>query len=166
MNGIRVIIANLIYSILAVTGVLLAFEADRFWPFRLPEQHELLAWLLMILGTSLILAAEYCFITVGHATGAPGNPPQQMVTTGIYRRVRNPIYIGEAMLLFGVAFLRNSPTMLLISVAFVPAIHTFVVCFEEPHTKRRFEAAYDRYKVNVPRWLPRLPRRGEDGNMV
>ena len=159
---IRIIVTNLIYCALAITIASLALEADRLWPFKLPRQLELVAWPLLILGTVLILVAEYSIITESHATGAFGNPPGKLVTTGIYSWVRNPIYIGAAMLLFGIAFFRNSPTMLIIAFIFLISIHAFVVLIEEPRIERRFGAAYRRYKESVPRWLPRLSRREED----
>jgi protein-S-isoprenylcysteine O-methyltransferase Ste14 len=159
---LRLVATNLLLSVLVIAVYSLAFMADRFWPLTLPGQLELLAWPLYILGILLILAAEYSFLSVSRATGAPGNPPQKLVTTGLYRWVRNPIYLGVASLLFGVAFFRSSPTMLLIAFAFLPAIHAFVVLVEEPRTERRLGADYARYKQNVPRWLPRPPRREKD----
>jgi protein-S-isoprenylcysteine O-methyltransferase Ste14 len=162
MHAIRVLAINLILSALAVTAAPLALKADRFWPFAIPEQLELLEWPLLILGTLLILAAEYSLITVGHATGAPGNPSRQLVTTGLYRWVRNPLYLGVALLLFSVAFFNSSPTTLLIAFTFLPAIHAVVVLVEEPRTERRFGPEYVSYKQNVPRWLPRPPKRGNN----
>lgn len=157
MYTIRVLATNLLLSLLAIVVCALAFMADRFWPLTLPGQLELLAWPLLILGTLLILAAEYSLLSVSRATGAPGNPPSKLVATGLYRWVRNPIYLGAASLLFGVAVFRSSLTMLLIAFAFLPAIHAFVVRVEEPRTERRLGADYVSYKQNVPRWLPRPP---------
>jgi len=162
MHVIRVLATNLILGALVVTAAALALAADHFWAFSLPKQFGLLAWPLLILGTFLILAAEYSFITVAHATGAPTDPPRQLVATGLYRWVRNPIYLGAALLLFGVAFVNRSPTTLLIALTFLPAIHAIVVLVEEPRTERRFGAEYATYKENVPRWLPQLPQREEN----
>jgi hypothetical protein len=103
MHVVRVLVTNLILGALVVAAAALALAADHFWPFALPKQLDLLAWPLLILGTFLILAAEYSFITVAHATGAPTNAPRQLVATGLYR-----------------------------------------------------------YKQNVPRWLPRPPKRGDN----
>src|SRR6266550_3691255 len=69
------------------------------------------------------------FALVGRGTPAPFDPPQQLVATGLYRRVRNPMYLSALSLLVGEAALR-----------------------------RKFGESYDRYRTTVPRWLARRPR--------
>jgi protein-S-isoprenylcysteine O-methyltransferase Ste14 len=159
MHLLRVLAANLILSAFVVAVGVLALRADRSWPFALPKQLGLLAWPLLILGILLILAAEYSFLSVGRATGAPGDPPRKLVATGLYRWVRNPIYLGGASVLFSLAFFHSSPTLFLIALAFLPAIHAIVVRVEEPRTEARLGADYRAYKQTVPRWLPRPPKR-------
>jgi protein-S-isoprenylcysteine O-methyltransferase Ste14 len=159
MRLLRLLTTNVLLSVLAVAVGALALMADRFWPFTLPRPLEPLAWPLVILGAFLILAAEFSFLFVGRATGAPGNPPRKLVATGLYRWARNPIYLGDAALLFGVACFYGSPNLFLIALAFLPAMHVMVVLVEEPRTERRLGAGYVSYKQNVSRWLPRPPKR-------
>ncbi len=159
MHIVRVLATNLTLAALVIAAAALALAADRFWPFALPAQLALLGWPLLLLGALPLLAAEYCLLAFGHATGAPADAPRRLVTQGIYAWVRNPIYLGAAMLLFGVAFLNSSPTLLLIAVAFLALIDTYVVRVEEPRLERRFGAGYLRYKQDAPRWLPRRPQR-------
>jgi len=140
MHLLRVLAINLILSVLVMAAAALALMADQFWPFALPRQLVALAWPLLVLGAVLILAAKYSLVTVGHATGAPANPPRWLVATGVYRLVRNPIYLGAGLRLFGMAFFGGSPTLLLVACVFLPAIHAIVVLSEEPRTERRFGA--------------------------
>jgi protein-S-isoprenylcysteine O-methyltransferase Ste14 len=164
MHVLRVLAINLLLSALVIAAAALVYRADRLLPFALPEQLQFLELPCLIVGTLLILAAEYSFIKEGRATGAPGNPPVHLVTTGVYRWVRNPIYLGVVLLLFGIAFFHGSPGMLVVALLFLPVIHMVVVRVEEPRTERRFGAAYTRYKQNVPRWLPRSPKRDNNGD--
>ena len=123
----------------------------------LPSELEWMGWLCLLAGVLLIVAAEWVFIAVGGGTGAPGNPPGRLVSQGIYRRVRNPIYIGAFLELLGVALDRSSATYLAISVIFLALIHLFVVYVEEPRTELRFGGSYRQYRATVPRWVPRRP---------
>jgi protein-S-isoprenylcysteine O-methyltransferase Ste14 len=162
LHMLRVLALNLLLSLLVIVVCLLAFMADRFWNLSLPGQLELLAWPLLLLGLLLILAAEYSLLSAGRGSGAPGNRPSKLVTSGLYGWVRNPVYLGTPILLFGVACFHRSPSLLLMALIFIPAIHVYVVRIEEPRTARRLGAEYARYKQNVPRWLPRPPRRKND----
>ncbi len=124
--------------------------------FTLPDGLEWLAWSLLVAGGGLIVAAESVFLPIGRATGGPWDPTQHLVARGIYRWMRNPIYVGAGLLLFSVALFRASPTYLALAILFIPAIHLFVVYVEEPVTERRFGASYREYKARVPRWVPHL----------
>ena len=98
------------------------------------------------------------FAVVGRGTPAPFDPPQQLVATGLYRRVRKPMYLGALLLLAGEAILLESPVLLRYAAAFFLVTHLFVVLYEEPALRRKFGESYDRYRATVPRWLPRSPR--------
>ncbi|PYO60291.1 MAG: isoprenylcysteine carboxyl methyltransferase [Gemmatimonadetes bacterium] len=98
------------------------------------------------------------FAVVGRGTPAPFDPPQQLVATGLYRWVRNPMYLSALLLLVGEAMLLEAPVLLGYAAAFFLVTHLFVVLYEEPALQRRFAGSYDRYRQAVPRWLPRRPR--------
>jgi protein-S-isoprenylcysteine O-methyltransferase Ste14 len=118
---------------------------------------EWLGWIFLTAGVLLILAAEWALLRVGGATGAPGDPPRRLVARGIYRWVRNPIYIGASAELLGLGLTRASVSYICIMAAFLLFIHWYVVTVEEPRTERRLGASYRRYKESVPRWVPRRP---------
>ncbi|MEA3440007.1 MAG: methyltransferase [Chloroflexota bacterium] len=111
MHIVRVVVTNLVLSTLVILAAALALRLDRFWSFSLPEGLVLIAWPLLVGGSLLIIASAYALITRGGAIGAPGDPTSQLVTTGPYRWMRNPIYAGAALLLFAVAFIARSSTL-------------------------------------------------------
>lgn len=110
----------------------------------------------LALGLALIGWAEATLLRIARATGGFGDPPAMLVAQGPYRCIRNPIYVGAFGLLLGLSLWRGSPTLLAAALAFLPAMHLFLVRVEEPATRKRLGAAYDDYRDRVPRWLPRL----------
>lgn len=115
-----------------------------------------LAFPLWLVGGVILLWSFWNFFRQGGGTPAPIDPPKELVATGFYRYVRNPMYVGVLALIFG-HFLWFGYWNLLIyaSVVFV-AFHTFVTLYEEPTLKRKFGASYEEYLKRVPRWIPRL----------
>ena len=98
------------------------------------------------------------FAVLGRGTPAPFDPPQQLVATGLYRWVRNPMYCSALLLLVGEAILLEAPVLLRYAAAFFLVTHLFVVLYEEPALRRKFGESYERYRATVPRWLARRPR--------
>ena len=79
-----------------------------------------------------------------------------MIVTGLYRYVRNPIYIAVIINLVGWAFWSPSLPMLLMPIIGFIACYLFVVFYKEPHLRKTFGGAYVQYTCKVPRWIPRL----------
>jgi protein-S-isoprenylcysteine O-methyltransferase Ste14 len=108
------------------------------------------------IGAVIVLWSFWNFLAQGRGTPAPIDPPKEMVATGFYRYVRNPMYVGVLAIIIG-HFLWFGYWNLLIYAAIVfVAFHTFVTYYEEPNLKRRFGAAYEDYLEKVPRWIPRF----------
>ena len=115
-----------------------------------------LAFPLWLIGTVILLWSFWNFLAQGRGTPAPIDPPKEMVATGFYRYVRNPMYVGVLAIITG-HFLWFGYWNLLIYVVIVfLAFHTFVTYYEEPNLKRKFGAAYEDYLKRVPRWIPRF----------
>jgi protein-S-isoprenylcysteine O-methyltransferase Ste14 len=117
-----------------------------------------------VFGVALIAWAERALLRTARSTGGFGDAPRMLVARGPYRHVRNPLYLGAFVLLVGLAGWRRSPSLLVVGAAFLPLMHVFVVRVEEPATRRRLGAAYERFRNETPRWVPRLcgDRRGRD----
>ena len=116
----------------------------------------LLGALLVGLGVALVAWTVSLFAAEGRGTLAPWDPTTRLVVSGPYRHVRNPMISGVLCVLLGEAALLGSlPLLAWFAVVFaVNAVYFPLV--EEPGLERRFGAAYDEYRANVPRWLPRL----------
>ena len=114
--------------------------------------------LLIAAGLAVLLHAFARFVMEGIGTPAPVAPTQSLVVGGLYRHVRNPMYIAVAAVIVGQALLLGRTELLVYAVAFMAAVTTFVRLYEEPVLSRRFGDEYERYRRAVPAWRPR-PRR-------
>lgn len=81
---------------------------------------------------------------------------EDLVTQGIYAHCRNPMYLGNAFLLAGLAVASNSWIFVLAGVPLVAVMHWAMVAAEENFLRGKFGAAFEAYCASVPRWLPRL----------
>jgi len=96
------------------------------------------------------------FALKGRGTPAPIAPPEHLVVSGLYRHVRNPMYVALVVLLFGQALLLGSVVLLEYAAIAWLLFHVFVVTYEEPTLRRQFGASYNDYCARVSRWFPRL----------
>jgi protein-S-isoprenylcysteine O-methyltransferase Ste14 len=97
------------------------------------------------------------FARRGRGTLAPVDPPRTLVVQGLYRYVRNPMYLSVTMIVLGEALLTGSRALLAYWAVWFLAANLFVIGYEEPTLRRRFGPAYDRYRATVGRWVPRRP---------
>lgn len=116
----------------------------------------------MIIGGFIVLWCLIQFIVVGKGTPAPFDAPTTFVASGPYRYVRNPMYLGAALVLLGFGLWNMSTTIALFSLAFLVIVHLFVILYEEPALERQFGFPYKGYKSTVRRWLPKKPARPAD----
>jgi len=106
----------------------------------------------------VIVAATATFVRTADGTPVPLDPPRRFVATGLFRWVRNPMYLAYAAIVGAEAILFASATLALYGIGFAALAHFYVVRFEERELARRFGASYRRYCDSVPRWIPRRPR--------
>ena len=117
---------------------------------------SVLAIPLWLIGSLMILRCFWDFTLKGRGTPVPMDPPKELVITGFYRYVRNPIYVGVLLIFLG-HFLWFGYLALLIYTMFAfIGVHLFIVLYEEPTLKRKFGAAYEDYLKRVPRWIPKI----------
>jgi len=134
------------------------------WEFRPPllgtDLSRILGICLIVVGLPGIVDSFGRFAMQGLGTPAPIAPTQKLVVTGLYRYVRNPMYVAVLSIIVGQALLFGDLRLLGYGAAFWFACHVFVIAYEEPTLARTFGAEYETYRTNVPRWLPRLTPRG------
>lgn len=107
------------------------------------------------LGVVIYLWCSGSFVLSGIGTPIPFTPTKKLVVTGLYRFVRNPLYIAGALVLAGEAILFQSLGILIYSLVMFAVfnVHVFI---EEAELDDRFGSTYERYREAVPRWIPRL----------
>jgi len=134
----------------AIVWATQAGPAVPFGPFRYG------AVVLWLGGMGVLAWCAGAFALKGRGTPAPIDPPKELVAVGLYRFVRNPMYVGALLVLCGQFLWFGSLWVLLYGACVALAFHLFTVLYEEPTLKRKFGDAYITYCETVPRWLPRL----------
>lgn len=115
-----------------------------------------LAVLLWLAGGAGMLWCFWNFTISGRGTPAPIDPPKELVAVGLYRYVRNPMYVSGIIALLGWTLWSPSIPLIVAPILFLAATHTFVTLYEEPTLRVKFGAAYEDYLRRVPRWIPRI----------
>ncbi|MBI3403485.1 MAG: isoprenylcysteine carboxylmethyltransferase family protein [Acidobacteria bacterium] len=114
-----------------------------------------LGLVLMAAGATLLLTCIWEFAASGRGTLGPPDPPKELVVRGLYRYVRNPMYLSVATLLIGEELLVRRMPLFVYFVIWFSLVNVFVLAYEEPALRSRFGASYDEYAKSVGRWLPR-----------
>lgn len=110
----------------------------------------------VVVGTLALLHAFARFALDGLGTPSPTAPTESLVVTGLYRYVRNPMYVAVGAVIAGQALILLHPGLLAYLVVYCAAVASFVQWYEQPTLLRRFGASYERYRRAVPAWWPRL----------
>ncbi len=147
---------------LLLPGVVAGYVPWRFFGVRdvrlsSASPREVLSLVLICSGAALLLACIWEFARSGRGTLSPVDPARDLVVQGLYRYVRNPMYLSVTVLLLGEALLTRSPALLLYWAIWFGFVNLFVIAYEEPGLRRRFGESYVRYCAEVGRWVPRLP---------
>lgn len=112
-------------------------------------------WLLVVVGAAALVASFVRFVLEGAGTPAPVAPTDALVVGGLYRYVRNPMYLAVAAVIVGQASLLARPVLLAYAALFLAVTVAFVRLYEEPTLAARYGAEYDAYRAAVPGWWPR-----------
>ncbi|MGA2167237.1 MAG: isoprenylcysteine carboxylmethyltransferase family protein [Terracidiphilus sp.] len=156
----RSIVVSILFTVFGGPGLVLVYLPFAITRFRIPAGEPLwqtlIAAALIFAGLTPLLDSIRRFIYVGRGTLMPTVPTERLVASGLYRYVRNPMYIGVLIALTGEAVLFWNSGLVIEGAVGGLAIHFFVRLYEEPTLARRHPEDYPRYKRHVPRWLPRL----------
>ena len=110
----------------------------------------------LVMGIAILVWCVRDFYVAGKGTLAPWDPPKNLVIVGLYRFVRNPMYVGILMLLAGWSLLSGSAFLAAYTGLVGVAFHLRVVLYEEPRLKRQFGEQWTPYAACVRRWWPRI----------
>ena len=113
-------------------------------------------------GAAALVHAFWRFVVEGLGTPAPVAPTERLVVGGLYRFVRNPMYLAVDATIVGQALLLGRPVLLVYAGVFAVLVAAFVRGYEEPTLARRYGEEYAAYRRAVPGWWPRrTPWRGD-----
>jgi protein-S-isoprenylcysteine O-methyltransferase Ste14 len=115
---------------------------------------RVLGAVFIVLGAAIYLWCAWDFTFKGKGTPNPDAPPTELVVSGLYRFVRNPMYVGVVSVVFGEAIWFESTTLIVFAALLLLGFHLRVVQYEEPVLRRQFGESYVRYCSTVPRWIP------------
>jgi protein-S-isoprenylcysteine O-methyltransferase Ste14 len=138
-----------------VPWLLTGWDADADWGAAV----RVAGALLVVAGGVVLVQAFARFVREGAGTPAPVAPTERLVVGGLYRYVRNPMYLAVAATIVGQALLLGSVVLLAYAAVFLGVVVAFVRGYEEPTLTRRYGDAYEAYRAAVPGWWPRLRRR-------
>jgi protein-S-isoprenylcysteine O-methyltransferase Ste14 len=111
---------------------------------------------LIVVGIPPLIDSFRRFAQEGLGTPAPLYPTNRLIVSGLYRYVRNPMYLGVAAVIFGQALLLASVALLIWGAIVCLGFILFVRLYEEPTLRRSYGVQFATYCASVPRWLPRL----------
>jgi protein-S-isoprenylcysteine O-methyltransferase Ste14 len=133
---------------------LTGWEVNEYWlPARVAGA------VLFAAGAIVLVSAFVRFVVEGVGTPAPVAPTEQLVVGGLYRYVRNPMYLAVTATIVGQALLLGQPVLLAWAAVFLAVTATFVHVYEEPALRQRYGAQYEAYCQAVPGWWPRVRAR-------
>jgi len=124
-----------------------------------PFWLQVLGWIAVAAGTAVLLDAFGRFVVEGIGTPAPPAPTERLVVGGLYRYVRNPMYLAVAAVILGQAAVLGRWLLVGYALVFGAVVWSFVHWYEEPTLRQQFGPEYERYLRAVPGWWPRRPRR-------
>jgi protein-S-isoprenylcysteine O-methyltransferase Ste14 len=156
----RAAAGSLVFLVLApgvvaglIPWLLTGWDVQEPLPYWLPLR--IVGAILLAVGVVALLHAFWRFVVEGLGTPAPVAPTQRLVVGGLYRYVRNPMYLAVGATIVGQALLLGQPILLLYAVAFAVAVAAFVHWYEEPTLRKQFGEEYEAYRRAVPAWWPR-----------
>jgi protein-S-isoprenylcysteine O-methyltransferase Ste14 len=112
------------------------------------------AFVPLTLGLAIYGRCVWEFASRGRGIPAPLDHPKQLVVTGLYRYVRNPMYVGVLLVLLGEALFFRSRDFLIYVVIWFAFVNLAVLVYEEPNLKHKFGDSYQHYRSSVRRWIP------------
>ena len=161
MQRVSAVLGSALFFLVApcVLAGLIPWSMTR-WEFRPAffglEGARSVGVLLILVGLPGLVDSFARFALQGLGTPAPVAPTKNLVVTGLYRHVRNPIYLAVVAIILGQAMLFGDWRLVLWGALLWLFFHLFVVAYEEPTLRRTFDSEYEAYRANVRRWVPRV----------
>lgn len=130
------------------------------WRVREPVSYwvlmQALGVILLVAGLIVLIHAFVQFVVEGFGTPIPIAPPEHLVVGGLFRYVRNPMYVAILAAIVGQALILGQLGLLMYAVVVWMVAAGWVRWYEEPTLTHQFGAEYEVYRRAVPAWWPRL----------
>jgi protein-S-isoprenylcysteine O-methyltransferase Ste14 len=161
VGRVRAAVGSLLFLVLApgVVAGLVPWLLSRWHSAGAPAWLQVIGWIAVAAGAAVLLDAFARFVAEGIGTPAPVAPTERLVVGGLYRYVRNPMYLAVAAMILGQAAVLGRWLLLAYALLFGVTVWSFVHWYEEPTLRRQFGTEYEHYLRTVPGWWPRRPRR-------
>ena len=138
-----------------VPWLLTGWKIGGAWPA--PVLLDVVGSAFLVIGAVALIHSFAMFVIDGLGTPAPIAPTEELVVTGLYRWVRNPMYLAVELVIVGQAVLLRQAALLGYAALVGAAVAAFVYWYEEPALTERYGTRYTAYRAAVPRWIPRRP---------
>jgi protein-S-isoprenylcysteine O-methyltransferase Ste14 len=125
------------------------------WVFPLNVLLTIVGFMLISIGTFLVIKTTILFSKFGQGTVAHWAPPKKLVIRGVYRYMRNPMILGILLTVFGEIMIFGSLSLVPYFLFLLIGHHLLFTKYEEPELTQKFGEDYAQYMKNVPRWIPR-----------
>ena len=161
MNVLKLILFTLIIpGFVAGWAPYILYEAEAVFDLG---NIRYIGWLVMLIGAILYIWSSLSFLLQGEGTPAIwftkrlhfilGEEPVNLVSSGLYKFSRNPMYLGVISFVFGIGIWSQSKYILIYAVALVLIFHLVVVFLEEPHLKKKYGKEFTEYLERTRRWF-------------
>jgi protein-S-isoprenylcysteine O-methyltransferase Ste14 len=160
MNRVSAVLGSALFLILA-PGIVAGFvpwwiSGWKVQPLLVSRFMRVVGVLVVAVSILALLESFARFALQGLGTPAPILPTRNLVVNGLYRYVRNPMYLAVVLAILGQAMIFGNVSLVAYGTLVWLICHVFVLAYEEPTLRRTFGSEYDAFCVNVPRWIPRL----------
>ncbi len=141
-----------------VVAGIIPYTLSLYDPFK--GNGDFFGFFILGCGLSILIGCVRDFYVSGKGTLAPWDPPKKLVTIGLYKYIRNPMYVGVLFILSGWVVITASPIVFGVAILLAIAFHFRVKLHEEPWAENKFHSEWLNYKNRVPRWFPQLKGHG------
>ena len=139
-----------------VMGLLVPFWLSDGWQsLGAPLALQIVGWALLAAGIAVLAHTVIRFVVEGRGTPFPAAPTEHLVVGGLYRYVRNPMYLAVIAIVVGQAAILGRPLLLAYAAILWLIVASFVRFYEEPTLASRYGEQYAAYRRAVRAWLPR-----------
>lgn len=161
---IRLLVEAIVFTIVVPGAVTYWIPKDLLgiWGDVLPEPWtiwQILALVPLTVGAGVYLRCAWEFGARGRGIPFPVDHPKRLVVTGLYRYVRNPMYVGVLLFMLGESLCFTSARFFAYTIAWLTFVHLNILIYEEPNLRRKFGDSYTQYTSAVRRWVPGRPYR-------